>query len=50
MADFAEAEAINGIRMSWNVWPSTKLVGSFYQNVVHSVELVEIHVQGDVNS
>jgi protein transport protein SEC23 len=28
MADFLDAEAVNGIRMSWNVWPSTKLDAS----------------------
>jgi protein transport protein SEC23 len=28
MAEFVEAEALNGIRMPWNVWPSSKLDAS----------------------
>ncbi len=25
MADFSELEAREGVRLSWNVWPNTKL-------------------------
>ncbi|KAG0620200.1 hypothetical protein M758_4G197500 [Ceratodon purpureus] len=28
MGEFLDAEAVNGIRMAWNVWPSTKLDAS----------------------
>ena len=28
MAEFMEAEAVDGVRMAWNVWPSTKLDAS----------------------
>ena len=29
MADFAELEAQDGIRFSWNVWPNNKVLDGF---------------------